>query len=203
MTATNSSFSILNSSFRTPAQRARKASASRQYWTPKLKKYQLQWEAIFRKHGWSNRPSADKKDLRHTILEDLFGNYNFNVSGASNAQWDCIFTAQKILFQRGILAWSRESGKAAVEIGLCRRYIWKIEHAGYDVQDVEEYGAPEEYVAAVSEDKFGSRDWRDLDSKDLFMLFITIKNRVRKAARNGNSLHHSTAAEPDDDNYPF
>ena len=168
-----------------PAQRARKASASRQGWAPRLKKYQLQWEAIFRKHGWANRPSADKKDLRHTILEDLFGNYNFNVSSASNAQWDCIFIAQKVLLARGILAWSRESGRAAVELGLCRRYIWNIEHAGYDVQDVEEYGAPEEYVAAVSEDKFGTRTWRDLDSKDLFMLFITIKNRVRKAARNG------------------
>ena len=187
-----------------PAQRARKASASRQGWTPRLKKYQLQWEAIFRKHGWANRPSADKKDLRHTILEDLFGNYNFNVSGASNAQWDCIFIAQKVLLACGILAWSRESGKAAVELGLCRRYIWNIEHAGYDIQDVEEYGAPEEYVAAVSEDKFGTRDWRDLDSDKLFMLFITIKNRVRKAARNGNSLHQSPpAAEPDDDNCPF
>lgn len=203
MTATNSSFSILSSSFRAPVQRARKTVASRQGWTPKLKKYQLQWEAIFRKHGWENRPSADKKDLRHTILEDLFCDYNFNVSGASNAQWDCIFIAQKILLERGILAWSRESGKAAVELGLRRRYIWNIEHAGYDVQDVEEYGAPEEYVAAVSEDKFGTRDWRDLDSDKLFMLFITIKNRVRKAARNGNSLHHSTASEPDDDNCPF
>lgn len=203
MTVTNSSFSILNSSFRPPAQRARKASASRRDWTPQLKKYQLQWEAIFKKHGWSNRPSRDKKDLRHTILEDLFGNYNFDVSGATSVQWDCIFTAQKILFQRGILAWSRESGKAAVELGLCRRYIWNIEHAGYDVQDVKEYGAPEEYVAAVSEDKFGTRDWRELDSKDLFMLFITIKNRVRKAAKNGNSLHHSTSAEPDDINCPF
>ncbi len=101
------------------------------------------------------------------------------------------------------MAWSRESGKAAVELGLCRRYIWNIEHAGYDVQDVEEYGAPNEYVAAVSEDKFGTRDWRDLDSDKLFMLFITIKNRVRKAARNGTSLHPSTAAEADDDNCPF
>ena len=187
----------------TPAQRARKTGASRRSWTPQLKKYQLQWEAIFKKHGWSNRPSADKKDLRHTILEDLFGNYNFNVSDATNVQWDCIFTAQKILLQRDILAWSRESGKAAVELGLCRRYIWNIEHAGYDLQDVKEYGAPEEYVAAVSEDKFGTRDWRELDSKDLFMLFITIKNRVRKAARNGNSLHNSTSAESDNDNCPF
>ena len=109
----------------------------------------------------------------------------------------------KVLLARGILAWSRESGKAAVEIGLCRRYIWNIEHAGYDVQDVEEYGAPNEYVAAISEDKFGTRDWRELDSDKLFMLFITIKNRVSKAARNGTSLHPSTAAEADDDNCPF
>lgn len=185
------------------AQRARKTGTEKSWTSPHVQKYQLQWAAIFRKHGWANRPSAEKKDLRHSVLEDLFGNYNFNVSDATNVQWDCIFTAQKILLQRGILAWSRESGKAAVEIGLCRRYIWNIEHAGYDVQDVKEYGAPEEYVAAVSADKFGTRDWRDLDSKDLFMLFITIKNRVRKAARNGNSLHNSTSAESDNDNCPF
>lgn len=186
-----------------PAQRARKTGAGKSWTSPHVQKYQLQWAAIFRKHGWANRPSAEKKDLRHSVLEDLFGDYNFNVSDATNVQWDCIFTAQKILLQRGILAWSRESGKAAVEIGLCRRYIWNIEHAGYDVQDVKEYGAPEEYVAAISADKFGTRDWRDLDSKDLFMLFITIKNRVRKAARNGNSLHNSTSAESDNDNCPF
>lgn len=176
-------------------RRAHNVNKNRRHWTPQLKKYQLQWEAIFKKHGWSNRPYADKKDLRHTILEDLFGYYNFNVSGASNAQWDCIFIAQKILLDRGILAWSRESGKAAVELGLCRRYIWNIEHAGYDVQDVKEYGAPEEYITAISEDKFGTHDWRRLDSNRLFMLFITIKNRVRKAAQSGNSLHHSTDAD--------
>lgn len=186
-----------------PVRRAHNVNTNRRHWTPQLKKYQLQWEAIFKKHGWSNRTDADKKDLRHTILEDLFGDYNFNVSSASNAQWDCIYIAQKVLLARGILAWSRESGKAAVEIGLCRRYIWNIEHAGYDVQDVEEYGAPNEYVAAISEDKFGTRDWRELDSDKLFMLFITIKNRVNKAAQNGTSLHPSTAAEADDDNCPF
>ena len=186
-----------------PVRRAHNVNTNRRHWTPQLKKYQLQWEAIFKKHGWSNRTDADKKDLRHTILEDLFGDYNFNVSSASNAQWDCIYIAQKVLLARGILAWSRESGKAAVEIGLCRRYIWNIEHAGYDVQDVEEYGAPNEYGAAISEDKFGTRDWRELDSDKLFMLFITIKNRVSKAAQNGTSLHPSTAAEADDDNCPF
>lgn len=186
-----------------PVRRAHNVNTNRRHWTPQLKKYQLQWEAIFKKHGWSNRTDTDKKDLRHTILEDLFGDYNFNVSSASNAQWDCIYIAQKVLLARGILAWSRESGKAAVEIGLCRRYIWNIEHAGYDVEDVEEYGAPNEYVAAISEDKFGTRDWRELDSDKLFMLFITIKNRVSKAARNGTSLHPSTAAEADDDNCPF
>lgn len=186
-----------------PVRRAHNVNTNRRHWTPQLKKYQLQWEAIFKKHGWSNRTDTDKKDLRHTILEDLFGDYNFNVSSASNAQWDCIYIAQKVLLARGILAWSRESGKAAVEIGLCRRYIWNIEHAGYDVQDVEEYGAPNEYVAAISEDKFGTRDWRELDSDKLFMLFITIKNRVSKAAQNGTSLHPSTAAEADDDNCPF
>lgn len=185
------------------AQRARKTGTGKSWTSPHVQKYQLQWAAIFRKHGWANRPSAEKKDLRHSVLEDLFGDYNFKLSAATEPQWDCIFTAQKILLQRGILAWSRESGKAAVEIGLCRRYIWNIEHAGYDVQDVKEYGAPEEYVAAISADKFGTRDWRDLDSKDLFMLFITIKNRVRKAARNGNSLHNSTSAESDNDNCPF
>ena len=196
MTATNFSFC-------TPAQRVRKTSASRQYWTPQIRKYQLQWEAIFRKHGWANRPSRDKKDLRHTVLEDLFGDYNFDVSTATNAQWDCIYLAQDFLLDNGLCAWNKATARTAIELGTRNRYIWNIENAGYDIPDIAFYGAPEEYIAAVAADKFGVRNWRGLDLDKLRMLLITIKNRVRKAAKNGRNLRTPTPAAASDDPFPF
>ena len=185
------------------AQRARKTGTGKSWTSPHVQKYQLQWAAIFKKHGWANRPNRDKKDLRHSVLEDLFGDYNFDVSAATEPQWDCIYLAQDFLLDNGLCAWNKATAKTAIDLGLRNRYIWNIENAGYDIPDIAFYGAPEEYVVAISADKFGTRDWRELDSKDLFMLFITIKNRVRKAARNGNSLHNSTSAESDNDNCPF
>ena len=48
------------------------------------------------------------------------------------------------------------------------------------------------------------RNWRGLDLDKLRMLLITIKNRVRKAAKKGKNLRTPTpAAAPDDDNFPF
>lgn len=187
-----------------PAQRARKTGANGKSWTsPHVQKYQLQWAAIFRKHGWANRPSADKKDLRHSVLEDLFGDYNFDVSAATEPQWDCIYLAQDFLLDNGLCAWNKATAKTAIDLGLRNRYIWNIENAGYDIPDIAFYGAPEEYIAAVAADKFGVRNWRGLDLDKLRMLLITIKNRVRKAAKKGRNLHTPTPAAASDDNCPF
>lgn len=96
-------------------------------------------------------------------------------------QWDCIYFAQELLLSEGIVVWSKEMAHYAKEEGTCKRYIWNIEHAGYDLLGIERYGAPEEYIEAISEDKFGVKNWRVLNSKQLWQLFITIKNRVRKS----------------------
>ena len=187
-----------------PAQRPRKAGAGKSWSSPHVQKYQLQWAAIFKKHGWANRPNRDKKDLRHSVLEDLFGDYNFNLASATEPQWDCIYLAQDFLLDNGLCAWNKATAKTAIDLGLRNRYIWNIENAGYDIPDIAFYGAPEEYIAAVAVDKFGVRNWRGLDLDKLRMLLITIKNRVRNAAKKGRNLHTPTpAAEPDDDNFPF
>lgn len=151
---------------------------SRLRWSPQLQKYHLQWQAIFKRHGWAGKSEKEKRELRHTVLEDLFGEV-INVASASDLQWDCIYFAQELLLSGGIVVWSKEMAHYAKEEGTCKRYIWNIEHAGYDVLGIERYGAPEEYISSISEDKFGIRDWRILNSKQLWQLFITIKNRVR------------------------
>ena len=181
----------------------RKRLANRK-WTAQLQKYQLQWTAIYNKHGWANRSAAEKRELRHSILEDLFGDKNFDVSLATNRAFDLIFLAQDFLLDNGILAWSKETAKTAIELGMRRKYIWNIEHAGYDLKEVCEFGAPEEYIMAISVDKFGVANWRALNSKQLWQLFITIKNRVRNAAELGNSLYPAAQKSAEtDDNLPF
>ncbi len=181
----------------------RKRLANRK-WTAQLQKYQLQWTAIYNKHGWANRSAAEKRELRHSILADIFGDKNFNVSLATNREFDLIFLAQDFLLDNGILAWSKETAKTAIELGMRRKYIWNIEHAGYDLKEVCEFGAPKEYITAISVDKFGATNWRALNSKQLWQLFITIKNRVRNAAELGNSLYPAAQKSAEtDDNLPF
>lgn len=179
-----------------PLQRLHARAAKRRSWPPQIQKYHLQWAAIFKKYGWANRPESEKRDLRHSILEDLFGDANFALSRANNAQWDCVYLALEFLLENGIAVWSKETAKIAVENGLCKRYIWNIEHAGYDLDCVADYGAPEEYIAAVALGKFGVRNWRALDSYSLWQLFITIKTRVKKAGARGASLHKNADNEP-------
>lgn len=57
--------------------------------------------------------------------------------------------------------------------------------------------------SAVAADKFGVRNWRALDLDKLRMLLITIKNRLRKAAKKGKNLRTPTPAAASDDNFPF
>ena len=149
-------------------------------WSAQLQKYHLQWRRIFEKFGWGHKPENEKRALRHSILEDLFG-CEINVNDATETQWDAIYLAQDILLENGIIVWGPEMARYALEEGTRNRYVWNIERAGYDIPGIEEYGVPEEYISAISADKFGVRDWRSLSSKKLWQLFITIKNRVRKA----------------------
>lgn len=181
----------------------RKRLANRK-WTAQLQKYQLQWTAIYNKHGWANRSAVEKRELRHSILEDLFGDKNFDVSLATNRAFDIIFLAQDFLLDNGILAWSKDTAETAIELGMRRKYIWNIEHAGYDLKAVCEFGAPEEYITAISVDKYGVANWRALNSKQLWQLFITIKKRVRNAAELGNSLYPVAQKSAEiADNLPF
>lgn len=172
-------------------------SRHKKAWSPQLQKYHLTWQNIFAKHNWADKSEKEKRELRHSILQDLFGTV-INVSSATELQWDCIFLAQKILLNEGLLIWSSEMAKYAVETCSCKRYIWNIEHAGYDIDLIEEYGAPEEYIASISEDRFKTRNWRVLNSNQLWQLFITIKNRVRSS---GGTLHDRNYIENNDD--PF
>ena len=93
----------------------------------------------------------------------------------------------------------------AIEEGLRRIYSWWIEHAGLDVDGVVEYGAPEDYIAAIARDRFhGIANWRSLDSEKLKQLFWTIKNRVRRAQDRGVSLFKpAKVTDETDDNCPF
>ena len=172
--------------------------------TPQLGKYTILWDKIFNKWGWETKTESEKKALRHSINEDLFGTYT-KPSLLTNEQWSVMFFALDLLLSEGILIWSKEMAALALEEGLRRIYIWWIEHAGLDVEGVEDYGAPEYYIAAIARDRFGGiADWRMLDSKRLWQLFITIKNRVKAAQKRGVSLWHGADAEAEtSDNYPF
>ena len=172
--------------------------------TPQLGKYTLLWDKIFNKWGWETKTESEKKALRHSINEDLFGTYT-KPSLLTNEQWSVMFFALDLLLSEGILIWSKEMAALALEEGLRRIYTWWIEHAGLDVEGIEEYGAPEYYIAAIARDRFGGiADWRMLDSKRLWQLFITIKNRVKAAQKRGVSLWHGADAEAEtSDNCPF
>ena len=172
--------------------------------TPQLGKYTLLWDKIFLKWGWERKTEAEKKALRHSINEDLFGMYT-KPSLLTNEQWSVMFYALEILYNDGILVWTDKVADLAREEGLRRIYTWWIEHAGLDVEGIEEYGAPEEYISAIARDRFGGiADWRMLDSKRLWQLFITIKNRVKTAKKRGASLWENSNAESEtSENCPF
>ena len=172
--------------------------------TPQLGKYTLLWDKIFLKWGWERKTEAEKKALRHSINEDLFGMYT-KPSLLTNEQWSVMFYALEILYNDGILVWTDKVADLAREEGLRRIYTWWIEHAGLDVEGIEEYGAPEEYISAIARDRFGGiADWRMLDSKRLWQLFITIKNRVKSAQKRGVSLWENSDDESEtSENCPF
>ena len=172
--------------------------------TPQLGKYTFLWDKIFKKWLWETKPESEKKRLRHSINEDLFGTYT-KPSLLTNEQWSVMFYALEILYNDGILVWTDKVADLAREEGLRRIYTWWIEHAGLDVEGITEYGAPEYYISAIARDRFGGiADWRMLDSKRLWQLFITIKNRVKTAKKRGASLWENSNAESEtSENCPF
>lgn len=167
-------------------------------------KYLSMWDGIYNKWSWTDKTKAEKRELRHGINIDLFGEY-IPPSRLDNEQFTIMRYALELLYNEGILVWSKEVADLAREEGLRRVYTWWIEHAGLDVEGIEEYGAPEEYISAIARDRFGGiSDWRILDSKRLWQLFITIKNRVKAAKKRGISLWHGSDAESEtSDNCPF
>ena len=70
--------------------------------TPQLGKYTLLWDKIFKKWGWETKPEPEKKALRHSINEDLFGIYT-KPSYLTNEQWSVMFYALELLSNDGIL----------------------------------------------------------------------------------------------------
>lgn len=167
-------------------------------------KYLSMWDGIYNKWSWTDKTKAEKRELRHGINIDLFGEY-IPPSRLDNEQFTIMRYALELLYNEGILVWSKEVADLAREEGLRRVYIWWIEHAGLDVEGIEEYGAPEYYISAIARDRFGGiSDWRILDSKRLWQLFITIKNRVKAAKKRGVSLWENSDAEPEtSENCPF
>ena len=101
--------------------------------TPQLGKYTFLWDKIFLKWGWERKTEAEKKALRHSINEDLFGMYT-KPSLLTNEQWSVMFYALEILYNDGILVWTDKVADLAREEGLRRIYTWWIEHAGLDVE---------------------------------------------------------------------
>ena len=162
-------------------------------------KYLNSWDEIFERWGWAAKPKAEKDDLRHSVNEDLFGEY-VAPGGFSNGQWDVMFFALDVLLRNGILVWTPETAEFAREEGRRRVFTNLIERAGADAPDIELYGAPEEYVAHVARGKFATNDWRSLNSESLEQLFWTIKNRVRTAAKKGGSLYDAPAQKTAEEN---
>ena len=103
--------------------------------TPQLGKYTFLWDKIFKKWLWETKPESEKKRLRHSINEDLFGTYT-KPSLLTNEQWSVMFYALEILYNDGILVWTDKVADLAREEGLRRIYTWWIEHAGLDVEGI-------------------------------------------------------------------
>ena len=144
--------------------------------------------AIYDRWGWTHKSDDEKTELRHSVNIDLFGKY-IPPGQLTNEQFSIMRYALELLYDEGILIWSKEMADLAIEEGLRRIYTWWIEHAGLDIKNVEKYGAPNKYIAAIARDRFnGIADWRMLDSKRLWQLFITVKNRVRAAKKRGESI---------------
>ena len=177
-----------------PAQRARKASASRRRggkMTPEESYYWGLWGEIKRKFGLT---SDDIKSLRKDITEQIFGGESKSHKNFRHGDYDVVLGAMRELLKQSSLVVYPEKVVAMYMEGEARR----IAHL------IDELEMPPAYVAAISFGKFHTRDWRNgLLAFEMMQLFYTCKARLYAYKKAGKTFTSTPAAAIDDDNCPF
>lgn len=163
-------------------------------------KYWELWAETFTK--WGVKKTKERNDLRHSVIEDVLGGYRKQQT-FTPIEWDMVFVAMEMLLEFGCSVWSPEVAAKAADEGRKRRYTYVLEHIKLGAEDAAEYGAPEEYIQAISVDKFGVAAWRELTSRQLYQLMITVINRVRSATKSGKLITNAVAYEAANNNEPF
>ena len=177
-----------------PAQRARKASASRRSggkMTPEESYYWGLWGEIKRKFGLSGDAL---ESLRKDITEQIFGGESRSHKSFKHGDYDVVLGAMRELLKQSSLVVYPEKVIEMYMDGEARR----IAHL------IDELEMPPAYVAAISFGKFRVRDWRNgLLAFELMQLFYTCKARLYAYKKAGKTFTSTPAAEADDDNCPF
>lgn len=177
-----------------PAQRARKASASRRRggkMTNEESYYWGLWAEIKRKFGLSGDAL---ESLRKDITEQIFGGESKSYKSFKHGDYDVVLGAMRELLKQSSLVVYPEKVVEMYMDGETRR----IAHL------IDELEMPPAYVAAISFGKFHTRDWRNgLLAFEMMQLFYTCKARLYAYKKAGKTFTTISAAEADDDNYPF
>ena len=177
-----------------PAQRARKASASRRRggkMTNEESYYWGLWAEIKRKFGLSGDAL---ESLRKDITEQIFGGESKSHKSFKHGDYDVVLGAMRELLKQSSLVVYPEKVVEMYMDGETRR----IAHL------IDELEMPPAYVAAISFGKFHTRDWRNgLLAFEMMQLFYTCKARLYAYKKAGKTFTTISAAEADDDNYPF
>lgn len=176
-----------------PAQRARKASASRRRggkMTNEEACYWGLWAEIKRKFGFT---TDDVENLRKDITEQIFGGESKSHKSFKHGDYDVVLGAMRELLKQSSLVVYPEKVIEMYMDGEARR----IAHL------IDELEMPPAYVAAISFGKFRVRDWRNgLLAFEMMQLFYTCKARLHAYKKAGKTFT-IPAVEPDDDNCPF
>lgn len=177
-----------------PAQRTRKASASRRRggkMTPEESYYWGLWAEIKRKFGLS---TDALENLRKDITEQIFGGESKSHKAFKHGDYDVVLGAMRELLKQSSLVVYPEKVIEMYMDGEARR----IAHL------IDELEMPPAYVAAISFGKFHTRDWRNgLLAFEMMQLFYTCKARLYAYKKAGKTFTNTPAAEADDDNCPF
>ena len=139
--------------------------------------YYSLWNEIFQKFEIRGK---ERDKLRHEIEFEALGveksSKNFN-----KRDFDVCFSVARQLLKNGEISISASDADADAEEGERRRYIFAIRNV-CECND---------YIAEISNDKFGVLDWTKLNSGQLWQLLITLKNRMR-----AKSQKRQTADDP-------
>lgn len=176
-----------------PAQRARKASASRRRgkMTNEEACYWGLWGEIKRKFGFT---SDDVENLRKDITEQIFGGESKSHKKFRHGDYDVVLGAMRELLKQSSLVVYPEKVVAMYMEGEARR----IAHL------IDELEMPPAYIAAISFGKFHTRDWRNgLLAFEMMHLFYTCKARLYTYKKAGKTFTPTPATKPDDNNCPF